>query len=152
MFKTHLLISLLLGLFTFQFFEINKFIFIALVILAGSLPDIDIPSSKIGKKTRPVSNIINFLFGHRGILHSIFIPVLLFFVLSYYNLYEYGYAVLIGYLGHLLADAISSEGVNFLHPFLKLRIQGFIRVGGFLEYILFMLLIGLGILSIPRLF
>ena len=139
MFKTHLLISLFIGLVTYQFFPINKFLFIFVVLISGVLPDIDLQKSKLGRKIRPISDIINFIFGHRGVIHSIFIPLLLFLVFYYFGLMYYGLAIFIGYFGHLVADSFSKEGISFLNPFSKFRIHGFMRVGGILEYIIFIL-------------
>lgn len=141
MFKTHLIISILIGLLTFEFFEINWLIFILLVVLAGILPDIDIPTSTVGSLVKPLSNFINMLFGHRGIMHSIFVPIMLLLVFVYFNKFEYGMAILIGYVGHLIADAVSLEGINFLHPFFRFKVRGFIKVGGFLEYVIFIALL-----------
>jgi inner membrane protein len=140
MFKTHLLISLLLGLLTYQFFPINKFLFITIVLISGVLPDVDLQKSKLGKRIRPISDIINFIFGHRGIFHSIFVLLFLFLVFYSFGLTYYGIALLIGYLGHLLADSFSKEGINFLNPISRFRIRGFMRVGGMLEYIIFIII------------
>ena len=141
MFKTHLLISFLIGIFTYKYFHINGFLFIGLVILAGILPDIDISNSKVGRKIRPLSNILNIIFGHRGLMHSIFFPVMLFFIFYQFKQINSGYAVLIGYSGHLLADALSYEGINFLYPISRFRIQGFVKVGGLVEYVIFLMLL-----------
>lgn len=145
MFKTHLIISFLIGLSTFQFFDINGIIFIAVVVLAGILPDIDMPTSKIGSKTKPLSKLLNLLFGHRGLIHSIFVPIVFLWIFYYFNMVEYGLAIFIGYIGHLIADALSWEGINFLYPIAKFRIQGFIKVGGFLEYSIFVMLLAIGL-------
>ena len=72
MFRTHLAFALLVGLLTMSLFDLNKYLFVSLVLFAGILPDIDYPRSKIGKKLRAVSVPIKFLFGHRGIFHSVF--------------------------------------------------------------------------------
>ena len=150
MFKTHLLISILLALLTLKFFPINPIIFFLIVCVAGSFPDIDLPKSTIGNMTRPFSDIINLLFGHRTITHSIFLPAIIFGIFTYFNLIPYGLAFLIGYIGHILADALSHEGINLLHPFPGFRLKGFVRVGGFFEYIIFLILLGLVIYGFSR--
>ncbi|MCP6617940.1 metal-dependent hydrolase, partial [Klebsiella pneumoniae] len=43
---------------------------LGLAVLGALLPDIDHPKSWVGKRTRPVSNVIGWIFGHRGITHS----------------------------------------------------------------------------------
>lgn len=150
MFKTHLLISLLLALLTFKLFSINPIIFFLIVCLAGSFPDIDLPRSTIGNLTRPFSDIINLFFGHRTITHSIFLPIAIFVLLTYFNFISYGLAFLIGYFGHIIADALSHEGINLFHPFPGFKLKGFVRVGGFLEYIIFLLLLVVVIYGFSR--
>ena len=152
MFKTHLMISFLIGLLTFKFFSINKFVFITIVVLAGIIPDIDIPTSKIGRKTWPISKLLNLIYGHRGLIHSIFIPLLVLWVFFYFDWTEYGLAIFIGYIGHLIGDALSWEGIKFLHPVSRFRLRGFIKVGGFLEYILFIMLLAISFVNILKLF
>ncbi len=152
MFKTHLLISFLVGLFTFEFFHINKFIYVFIVVLAGALPDIDLPNSKIGSKIKPLSKLLNLIFGHRGFLHSIFMPLILLVVFYYFKILEYGLAFFIGYLSHLIADSLSYEGLKLFSPISNFRVRGFIKVGGLFEYILFIVLLALSFLYIGRLF
>jgi inner membrane protein len=122
------------------------------VIFAGSLPDIDLPKSKIGKKVKPLSMILNFLFGHRGILHSIFVPFAVLLMFYYFKHLEVGLAFFIGYLSHLIGDSLSYEGLSMFNPVSKFRIRGFVRVGGIFEYLIFLVLLALSFLFIGRLF
>jgi len=55
----------------------------------------------------------------------------------------FGYGIFVGYLSHLIGDGLSKEGINLLYPFTKLEIRGFLKVGGFVENILFIFLLGL---------
>ncbi len=54
----------------------------------------------------------------------------------------YGFGLFIGYLSHLLSDALTVSGVNFLHPVAKFKIRGPVRTGTFFEVIIFFLVIG----------
>ncbi len=111
----------------------------------GSLPDIDTQNSWIGHKFPFLSYFFNLLFGHRGITHSIFVPIAAYFLCAYFGLNWLGIAFVVGYCAHIFADAITKEGINLLHPIAQLRIQGFMSTGGVIEYIV---LIGVILLDI----
>ena len=141
MFRTHLVFSFLIGLLIISSFDIqNKTIFIIILLIASVLPDIDSYKSKIGKKVKPLSFLINIFLGHRGIFHSLFLLILILLFIMLIN-YEITAAFFIGYLSHLVLDSLTPEGVMFLYPFSKKRIQGFIRTGSLFENMLFILLL-----------
>lgn len=140
MFKTHLMFSFLIGLLIILSFNINnKLLFLFFVLFFGALPDIDHYKSWIGRKLKVLSFLVNIFSKHRGIFHSIFPVLVLYGVFLYYNLNEVALAAAIGYLSHLAMDALTKTGINFLYPFSKFKIRGFIRTGGFLELILLFL-------------
>ncbi|MFH0936356.1 MAG: metal-dependent hydrolase [Candidatus Woesearchaeota archaeon] len=146
-FKNHLLFGLLLGLLYIKIFNVKHQYFTLFMILLSSIfVDIDLSTSKIGGKTIPISNIINIIFSHRGIIHSAYIPLLLFLVLYVNGYTSIGIAILIGYIGHLLLDGLTKEGVHLFYPFLDFR--GFVKVGGLIEKIIFLGLIVLNIFII----
>ena len=139
MFKTHVAFGFLAGILSIQYLHpLNQILFIAIVMFGALLPDIDHPQSKIGRKFK----IVGFLFEHRGFFHS-FLMIPLISVLIFY--FTHSYALImplgIGYGSHLISDAVTKEGIMPLHPLTKLRIRGFIRTGGALEYVLFFLII-----------
>jgi inner membrane protein len=119
-----------------------------MILLSSIFVDIDLSKSKVGRRTRPISNIINVIFSHRGIIHSAYIPLALFLILYINNYTSVGIAILIGYIGHLLLDGLTKEGVNLFYPFLEFR--GLVRVGGFTEKIIFLILIILNIIVILK--
>lgn len=136
MFKTHIAFGFLIGLLALKFFNVsNPVLFITLVVLASALPDIDHPNSKLGKKVK----IIFLFFEHRGFFHGIF-AAFLFGGLAYYFLKGYFLAVFIGYLSHLIIDAITLEGIMPLHPISRFRLKGIFRTGSVFEYIIFVLI------------
>ena len=151
MFKTHLAIGFFISILMLQFFEIEKqLIFVFFVVLASVIPDIDITTSKVGKKTKPISWILQFLFGHRGIVHSIFMPIFLYMLLTFIGLGKtVAMGVFIGYFIHLFADAMTRQGVMFLAPISIVKISGPIRSNGIFDYLIFIFFI---ILTISLLF
>ncbi len=139
-FRTHLAFGLLLGLLFFDKFNVNKWLFLFLILFGAALPDIDHPKSRIGKKFRFLSKIINFFFGHRKLIHSIFIPIILSFIIR--NFFGDSWIpFFIGYFSHLIMDSFTLEGVNFIHPFKQLRLQGFIETGKKEEMVLFLIFV-----------
>jgi len=144
MFKSHLALGFLAGLFFVGFFGMNMpFLFIILVTLFSGLPDIDHPKSKYGRKLFFISIPISWISKHRGIFHSVYIPILLFFVLGYFGYNYLGMAIVIGYFSHLVGDALTKQGINFLHPFSTFEIRGPITTGAYLETIIFFVIMGL---------
>ena len=153
MFRTHLAFSLLIALLIITFFNIqDKIYFMIILVLASSFPDIDSDKSKIGRRFPIFSKLINLFFGHRGIFHSIFPPLILLFTFWYFDLFYIGLAIFIGYLTHLIADSITLEGINFLYPFSSFRIKGLIRTGSLVESLLFLMLIIINSLFIYKLY
>ena len=141
MFRTHLIFSFLIGLLIITSFNIqNKIIFIVILLIASIIPDIDSYKSKIGKKIKPLSFLINIFLGHRGIFHSLFLLIPISVFIAIINP-EIAAAFFIGYLSHLVLDSLTSEGVMFFYPFSKKRTKGFIRTGSLFENMLFILLL-----------
>ena len=138
MFKTHVLFGFFIGALLFL---INKSILFLLLIILGSIfPDVDEHKSFIGRRLPVISRILNFLFGHRGIFHTIFIGMIIFigFYLSGFLLLGLGF--FIGYLSHLLLDSLTLLGVKLFWPITNLQLRGFVRTGGFTEYLFFIIL------------
>src|SRR3989338_7865362 len=141
MYYTHLAFGFLVSLVSIIFFNIdNRLLFILITVLFSIFPDIDERNSKIGKKYKFASGIINFLFGHRGFFHSIYIPLILYALFYYINI-EIGIAVLVGYFSHLLMDAMTRQGIRPLYPIINRKINGFIKTNSFLEKVLFLIII-----------
>lgn len=86
------------------------------------LPDVDEPNSSMGRKMIAISNVINLIFGHRGLTHSIvfafLVGVLSFFFqpLSFWHIFFISAGV--GCILHDMADMVTNEGVKgFFFPF-----------------------------------
>lgn len=141
MYYTHLAFGFLVSLILIDIFDIySKLLFILIGLLFSIFPDIDERSSKIGKKYKFTSRVINFLFGHRGFFHSIYIPLILYFIFYIIN-HEIGIAILAGYFSHLLMDAITKQGIMPLYPIINRKINGFVKTNSILEKIIFLVII-----------
>ena len=147
-----MILAFLFGLVSLGFFSVESELLYLLVVMGvGALPDIDHSKSKLGRKVKPVSWLLQTFLGHRGILHSIFPILAAFFVFSYYGYLWVGVGFAVGYFSHLVGDAFTKSGVAFLYPISSKRIKGFIRTGGVLEEVLFFVFILLSSYQIYRL-
>jgi inner membrane protein len=140
LYKTHLLAALLVSLFVIDFFNVgNPIIFVLLFTFSTMLPDLDTPKSKLGRQAGILSTILSYLFGHRGFLHSIWIPLALLIGLWYKGFPVYGFAIFGGYMTHLIVDALTLGGVKFF--WLGKKTKGIFKTGGLAEIGVFLLLI-----------
>jgi inner membrane protein len=150
-FRTHIAFALLVGLLFVENFKGNSILFLIIVLFFTMLPDIDHPKSKLGRKIPFVSKIFSFLFGHRNLLHSIFIAIgLSFLIYSFFG--KWWAPVFLGYFSHILIDGFTLEGINFIYPFKQLRLQGFVEVGGKQEILIFWFLVFIDSLLFYRVF
>lgn len=108
--------------------------------VSALLPDIDIPTSKVGRASPIISNIINITFGHRGLFHSLLVAGLIYLlVLKFFP--AYSIYCLIGYLSHLLLDCLTPAGVPLLWPIpYRFRLP-VIKTGSVMEIVLFVCII-----------
>lgn len=133
---THLAFSFLVGIYLINFLQIkNQILFLMVFLFFSIFPDIDTIKSKISKKLRVFAYIVNFLLGHRGLVHSIWIPALIYLLLFTISV-KLAIAASFGYLSHLVLDCFTVKGLRVLWPYKK-RIKGFVKTGSIYEYILF---------------
>ena len=146
---THLVFGFLAGLFGIQFLHpSNQVLFMILVLFGSLLPDIDHPRSKLGRNVKFVS----WLFEHRGFTHSIYAVILVALITNIFTDNPVNtYALMIGFMSHLVADSFSKEGVMFFHPLSKAKLRGVIKTGSTAEYLLFLLLLAITIVKLIRL-
>jgi inner membrane protein len=141
MYYTHLAFGMFVSLLAINIFDINDpLLFVLVTILFSIFPDIDESKSKIGKKYKKTSAVINFIFGHRGFFHSIYIPLILYLGFYYLN-NEIGIAILAGYFSHLFMDAITKHGIKPLYPIINKKINGPIKTNSILEKAIFLTII-----------
>lgn len=107
---------------------------IGLAVVGSLAPDIDLPYSKIGRRSKTVSSTVNLFFGHRTITHAPLVWLVLCAVLSSvlgqtWHIYVLAFALGIG--THILLDLCNSAGVPLLWPYshrfhiLSIRIHSF---------------------------
>ena len=141
---THLAFSFLIGVLLIKYLNIqNQILFIVLFMIFGLAPDIDEIKSKVSQKVKPLALLIKFFFSHRGIMHSIFVPVILYLLLFMIKI-DIAIAVSFGYLSHLVLDCFTVKGIRLLWP-LKKRLKGFIKTGSLVENVLFIVLLIAGV-------
>ena len=145
MYRTHAALSVLIGLIFIKLFPFNSIvdttIFLCLVIIIGTVPDLDHEKSKLSQKFKTISQILRLVFSHRGFMHSIFPAIIFYVIFEYFGYHIIALGFVIGYLSHLLGDALTTEGINFLNPILHLKLEGFIHSGTFVETIILIILI-----------
>jgi len=136
MFRTHLAFGVFLALFFLPHIE-NKIVFVSVVLICSLLPDIDSIHSYLGR---------NFLFRplqwatrHRGLLHSFTfcVPITILFALY---LPVLALPFFLGYATHLLADALTIEGIRPFWPS-RAALLGRLRTGGRLEDVFFTVIV-----------
>lgn len=118
-YQTHLITSTTLGLGLAKLIHLPFSLdYYAGICLGALLPDIDEPNSYIGRRSFGIGKIINKLFGHRGLTHSLpFTAVVSSGIIFFPNTFMIG--ISLGYLFHILEDAFSVSGVPLFAPFSK---------------------------------
>lgn len=137
---THIVFAAVCAFFLVNLFSFSHPVhFFLLFCFAALLPDIDHPKSILGRKIWPFSLLISFFFGHRGLLHSIFVPVFFLGLGYYFNVFWIGLAIAGGYCAHLITDALTVSGIR---PFwFGPKVRGIVRTGGLLEIVFLFLLL-----------
>jgi len=143
LFRTHFFFGL------FVYFCLDCFIempfFVLIFVLVGAVfVDLDSSSSKVGGKF----SFLSWCFKHRGVLHSLIASLFLGLIVGVFSLWG-GFGFFVGYLSHLILVCFSKMGVKLFWP-LDIRVKGFIKSGGWIEDILFVLLLGVDVLLILR--
>lgn len=126
--KTHVAFGIFISLLIFRVVHIeNQTLFVIICGFFALLPDVDNSRSKFGQRVKPLS----FILKHRGLMHSIWIPLIL--TLAVYPLsFDISLAIFAGYVSHLLTDSITKRGVKFIWP-IGWKTKGYITTGGMME-------------------
>lgn len=143
--KTHLTITLFFVLLLLPFVS-HKIIFILISLFATYIPDIDSRNSKLGRKI--IFRPLQFFAKHRGFFHSFtFLFLITFLWVMVFPIIVPGFFV--GYASHLFADSLTINGITPLFPW-KRKISWKIRTGGWIEKILFFVLLIVNLLLIVK--
>ncbi len=134
--RTHIVIGLAVALY-FLPHVTDKLIFVPIVLLTSLLPDVDSPNSYFGN--RWFSKPVQWIFSHRGPIHSYTLCIALSAVLALF------YPVLalpffLGYSFHLASDSFTVTGIRPFWP-LKMQVTGKLKTGGNVERGVFMTMI-----------
>ncbi len=107
------------------------------ILLATAFVDIDIKSSRAGNRwyLRP----LQWMTKHRGVLHSLIAGLVLSLSVGMISLWA-GFGFFVGYISHLFLDCLTKSGVRLFWP-LGWKVKGFVRSGGVVEDIIFVLLL-----------
>jgi membrane-bound metal-dependent hydrolase YbcI (DUF457 family) len=127
-FSWTLVISLALFYFVFDYRLLLAVLFSFFTAMISYIPDVDITISRNLKKfdnftanlLKPITFILERLFLHRHITHTIYLPALFFIVAEFIEVGPLFKLILrIFYLAlglHILEDAMTVEGINPLYP------------------------------------
>lgn len=155
---THVAFSTTLYLAGAAFFEYPPtLIGWALAAGASLLPDIDLPTSKLGRVLFPISTRLERTFGHRTLTHSLVALVGLAALVSpllYLGHTAWFWAVVGGYWSHLWIDMVNRRGADLLWPSpIRVVFPGNpsyrLTAGSKAEMVLFVCLIGFAALFYP---
>ena len=144
MLLTHISFALFLGSLMLKaiVIPVNKYIFLAVILLASFLPDIVNAHSFVGKRFK----VLGLFFKHRGFFHSIILMVIFAIIVFLFtqNLY-YVLAIMVGFASHLLLDSMTKTGITPFWPS-KLRIKGIFRTRRWLDWVSFIIFLILDVL------
>jgi len=134
--KTHLAFAVLAIILLIQHVQ-NPVIFIAMVLIATTLPDADSAFSTAGRNI--ISKSLRLFVKHRGVIHSLTTGIIIAIALSiYWPIASLGF--FIGWSVHILCDSFTKDGVQPFWP-LKFTSNGVLRTGGRIEETLFITMI-----------
>lgn len=133
-----------LSLLAVHYFKIaDQVLFVIIACFFSVFPDIDSSKSRIGRKAGIISDGIEFLFRHRGIVHSVFVPMLAFLALILVGMDVLGIAVVLGYGSHLLLDMLTKQGVMPFYPLIRKSVNGLFKADGVMNTLLFFVFLAL---------
>lgn len=121
-------------------------------MLGSLLPDIDHPESALGRQLPIVSDGTSLVMGHRGGMHSLLMTCLVGAIAMFGACFVYPSAscllaasLTLGYLSHLVLDALTPSGIPFLWPISERRFSiPLAHTGGLLEIcVVFPVLVGI---------
>lgn len=110
---------------------------LGLAVGAALLPDIDHPKSWVGRRVRPLSDILSAVLGHRGVTHSL-LALVGCAALLLHSAVPRGIAapIAVGYMSHLAADLLTPGGLRLLWPLRNNFALPLVRTGSALEPLL----------------
>jgi inner membrane protein len=90
---------------------------LGLATIGALLPDIDHPSSWVGRRLRLISRPLAATIGHRGVTHSAVAVLVCLMILRGQSFHRATIdPLVVGYLSHLAADLLTTSGVRLAWP------------------------------------
>ncbi|HOI18368.1 MAG TPA: metal-dependent hydrolase [Candidatus Woesearchaeota archaeon] len=115
-------------------------IYFLFYIIGSIFPDIDIANSYINKKLKIPIILTKINFRHRGLFHSLMIPLILSLLSLIFQKQPFISLVLIsfsfGMISHIILDSLTPAGVSLFWPF-PIKIKGTIKTSSLKETLLF---------------
>lgn len=142
-FRTHFAFNLMIFLIFVKVkvfaFNLNSWPLFLILFIATAMPDIDIAGSWLSRKIKPASNLLHVFTKHRGFFHSL-LACLLFSIIILIITKNLIYFLIffVFYFLHVFLDCLNPSGTTLFWPS-KSRIKGFVKFGGLIETILFIL-------------
>jgi membrane-bound metal-dependent hydrolase YbcI (DUF457 family) len=129
------------------FLEMPAFVLV-FILISTVFVDIDARNSKFGNRwfLRPLQWVTN----HRGFFHGLAAALIISLIVGFVNLWA-GFGFFVGYVAHLFLDCLTLGGVKLFWPF-DFKVSGFVRSGGTLEDIIFVLLLLGNIFIVGKIF
>lgn len=127
----------------------------AIAMISGAsqgalLPDIEKKGSSISSRHKFISFLTRIIFTHRGFTHSLLALILVGLVIFPLGLLipkgiglSYATGFVLGYLSHLVLDALNSTGVPFFYPLNKKFSIARIKTDSFTEAIFRLVIVSL---------
>ena len=123
---------------------------IGLAVLGGLLPDIDHPKSWVGRRLRPLSDMVAGLFGHRGVTHSLLAVIGCWLLLRAQAIpVRIAAPIAVGYLSHLLGDLLTPGGLRLAWPLRGTWALPLCRTGSAFEPLVVALVVALAWSTLP---
>lgn len=105
--------------------------------IGALLPDIDHPSSWVGRRMWVISRPLAAMIGHRGVTHSLIAVLACLVFLRWEGLRRtVTDPLVVGYLSHLAADLLTTSGLRLAWPSAKRQAIGLCRTGSFAETVI----------------
>jgi len=136
LFRTHVVFALASYFLLSYFVEMPIYV-LGFVLLGAVFVDVDIRNSRFGN--RWYFRLLQFFTRHRGMFHSLFFAVLISLIIGMINRW-FGFGLFVGYVSHLFLDVFTLEGVRLFWPF-NWKVKGFVKSGGIVEQVVFVLLL-----------
>lgn len=122
--------------FTLGDMQILPWVSLVLSAAGSYAPDIDMQTTHTGRQHATASKVINkFGGGHRGITHTLLVPLIIFAIMIGLNnvLSQYKYVAMVvlsplfgflyGYLMHIFADLFNGKGCPILWPISRSKVS-----------------------------